>query len=846
MLKSSPLFLVPFCLGLAFAPLAQARVQDPAAAPAPSRTPQDLANAVERRAASTSFAALEEFGRRSLGRNDREGLHRLHHVAWILMNQAEFDRARLWNDRLAARAKTLKDQRYIEVARINTFVLRYDMGEDAVADDLRRLSIDASDWFARVHATRMWALALMDRDQIGDGLNLLTSADALIPVGDPYARAAQAGLWEITGMGLMQLNDIDGATAAFGRYEIDLADPAYPRPDFDTLYNLARLSAQVGDHAAADVFYQAHHRVTARADLPALKIYDANLCAIVAAAKDASRAVLDCLAPYGHDLGPAAFLAGSLLPRRAVAYARTGQVAQAAADLDEIRRRTAAGEFREDSASEIPHMEAELLFAQGAHRQAFEKLRDYHAQDKVAAARRFSAGIRQVTGDMQAQLAERRTQLETARANTGLQQAVIKSQRWIVGIAVVFLMSAGAALFWFWRQARRLRLARRRAEDANRAKSEFLANMSHEIRTPLNGVVAMADALGRSSLAAREREMVEVVRASATTLERLLSDILDSAKIEAGQITLEQAPFDLDATVSDLVALWRPRADERGVALTASVDPAVAGVVLGDVVRLRQILGNLVSNALKFTEAGTVSVTVSPGATGVRFSVRDSGCGFDQEQKARIFTRFQQADGSITRRFGGTGLGLAISRELTELMGGTLDCESTLGAGSTFWFELPLVPAEIDAPDAVAGPTEEAFPARILLADDHPANRKVVEIMLADAPTELICVDDGKKAVAAFETGGFDLVLMDMQMPVMDGLTATAAIRALEKAGKLKRTPVVMLTANALAEHVAAAAAAGADGHLAKPITMESLYEGMAGAIAAADEVARRTAAGSK
>src|SRR5690606_15916163 len=160
---------------------------------------------------------------------------------------------------------------------------------------------------------------------------------------------------------------------------------------------------------------------------------------------------------------------------------------------------------------------------------------------------------RQVTGDMQAQLAERRSQLETARANTGLQQAVINSQRWIVAIAVVFLLSAGAAVFWLWRQAVRLRLARRVAEDANRAKSEFLANMSHEIRTPLNGVVAMADALNRSALPPREREMVEVVRASATTLERLLSDILDSAKIEAGQITLEQAPFDLDASVSDVV-----------------------------------------------------------------------------------------------------------------------------------------------------------------------------------------------------------------------------------------------------------------------------------------------------
>ena len=321
--------------------------------------------------------------------------------------------------------------------------------------------------------------------------------------------------------------------------------------------------------------------------------------------------------------------------------------------------------------------------------------------------------------------------------------------------------------------------------------------------------------------------MVELIRSSSATLERLLSDILDSAKIEAGQVTLERAAFDLEQAVRDVAALWRARAEEIGVALEVDFDPGLAGRVEGDPVRVRQVLTNLVSNALKFTAEGAVRLTVaSAGGDRVAFRVSDTGVGFDAEQKARIFGRFQQADGSITRRYGGTGLGLAISSTLVELMGGELDCDSAPGEGAAFWFDIPLPRASQAASVAAAGlePDASDRPLRILLADDHPANRKVVEIMLSATPMELLAVEDGRQAVEAFGAGGFDLVLMDMQMPVMDGLTATAAIRAMEKERGLSRTPVLMLTANAMAEHVEAGRAAGADGHLAKPITMETLF----------------------
>jgi signal transduction histidine kinase/CheY-like chemotaxis protein len=832
-----------------------------AQASTPPRSPTALIDAVERRASATDFRALDQFGEEAMTRRDREGLNRLYHVAWIYLNQGEFDQARLWNGQLEAAARGLHDSRYLTIAHLNDLAIRYDNGEPAAADQMRQLAATQTDWFARVHATRLYALSLMDNDRIGDALKMLAEIDGTIPERDPYANTAHAGVWEVAGIGLMKLNDFEGSATAFGKFEIDFANPAYPRPDFDSLYNLARLAVQVGDQPLANRLAAAHHRLAARTGLQSLLVYDASLCASVAQARHAPRDVLKCIAPYGRELGAAAFLAGRLLPMRAIANAQLGNVAEARADLAEIRRREATGAFREDGASEIPHVEAELLFAEGHSEAAYRKLRDYDHAAEVQANRRFSAGIRQVTGDMQDKLDRRRQQLETERANTVLQKDVIRSQNWIVGIAAVFFLSAIATLIWQFRLSRHLRHARRRAEAANLSKSEFLANMSHEIRTPLNGIVAMADTLARAEMKPREQEMVEVIRASGVTLERLLSDILDSARIESGNVTIETAPFHLGDTARGVGMLWAQAAEEKAVMLAVSIDPALDHIVSGDPVRFRQILTNLISNALKFTDAGSVRVTGEMTGAGVaRFTVSDTGVGFDDAEKERIFGRFQQADGSITRRFGGTGLGLAISRDLSELMGGTLDCRSRPGEGATFWFDLPLPACEAPAPiETVNASNDEGgwtpvseeeggATLRILLADDHPANRKVVEIMLAESAVELVPVENGQEAVDAYAAsleGGprFDLILMDMQMPVMDGLTATAAIRTLEVGQAAARTPIIMLTANALAEHVAAGKAAGADSHLAKPITLTTLFTAIETTLAGVESEAEREAA---
>ena len=405
--------------------------------------------------------------------------------------------------------------------------------------------------------------------------------------------------------------------------------------------------------------------------------------------------------------------------------------------------------------------------------------------------------------------------------------------RHLRGVADIFRNEAGAPIrvigvTWDTTDLRRLAAD---AQAANEAKTRFLATMSHEIRTPLNGVLGMAQVLATDAgLSPEQRGRVGVIRESGEALLAILNDILDLTKIEAGKLELEETSFDLGRVLASVHATFASIAEEKDLALTVDVGDA-AGTYHGDPTRLRQIISNLISNALKFTAEGEVRVSAQTTAGGLAIAVSDTGIGIRLDAIDKVFGSFTQADSSVTRLHGGTGLGLAICRELAGLMGGDLTVESEFGHGATFRLEAPLprvaeppTAAEVDEPPPTP---QDAGALRVLVAEDNATNQLVLQALLAQFEVEPVIVGDGQQAIEAWRGQDWDVILMDVQMPVLDGVSAARAIRAEEAATGRARTPIVALTANAMTQQVASYLEAGMDGYVPKPIDIRALLSAL-------------------
>jgi signal transduction histidine kinase/ActR/RegA family two-component response regulator len=377
--------------------------------------------------------------------------------------------------------------------------------------------------------------------------------------------------------------------------------------------------------------------------------------------------------------------------------------------------------------------------------------------------------------------------------------------------------------------------ARRRAETANQAKSEFLAVMSHELRTPLASVIGGVDLLAATPLTREQRAFVDQALASSLQLTELIGDILDFSKLEAGQTVLERLPFPLREVLRSAIAIAAPRAQSKGLATMLEVDADVADLRIGDPTRLRQVVLNLLTNAVKFTERGSVRVTASAAGEPetLRIAVADTGIGIGPELRSRLFEKFTQADQTITRRFGGTGLGLAICRQLVVAMGGRIDFESEVGRGTTFWFTCRLPVADAPETAAPTPPADAAPPhpadrleARVLLVEDNDVNRRLLGHLIGGWGIEVAFANDGRAGVAAAEAARFDAILMDIQMPGMDGIEAVRLIRSRE--GPNRSTPIIALTGNAFEDDRQSAMAAGFNDYLAKPVRPDVLKDAIA------------------
>ncbi|AZS22630.1 response regulator [Caulobacter sp. FWC26] len=794
---------------------------------------------------------IERAGARALRETGQTRLYGLWRVLYAFKSnqiRGSFD---VWAARTKAVAQRDKDAALLALVDLETLAYRHESGGFQAFQD--------ADWdrFLQRSGPDIRLMAGIERvrhlGQIGRWAQAARLAAELTGELERRGRIAQpllAELHQVHSYTLADLGDKEGALDHMTQAAaLDERDSFYVRK-IERVYDIAFTAADLGELDAAERFAALHHKLTVADGDPDLLTWDRFLCARIAGLRDTPAKVMSCLAPAaGLLVKPDRRLQARMLGQRALAQAQLGQSEAARRDLDQLRGLPETLVSRDLALEAL--VEAYIDRGEGRDAEAFRKLDAWRKADSLAARKAYARGVAEMSTALESELRAKRDESRRLTEEVRLSRSLARASG-VIALLLGVLVAGAAAWAFLQRQASgRLKRAQQRAEAANTAKSAFLAMMSYELRTPLNGMLGLAQALRAGDLRHEQREQVELIMDSGDTLLVLLNDILDLSKIEAGKLEIAPTAGDIVQTCARLVGGYQPTALEKGVVLTFRLESAAPGPLMFDGVRVRQCLTNLVSNALKFTSEGKVEVALACYPEGddrvrVRLRVADTGIGMNAATVAKLFRPFTQADASTTRNFGGTGLGLNITRRLVKMMRGDIKVESEEGVGSIFTIEMLVDRAESAAPQVFEeeGAEEEArFAAlqgrRVLVVDDHPVNRRVIRLFLEPFDCDLVEAENGQQALEALERAAVDLVLMDVNMPVMDGLEAT---RRLRLDPRFARLPVIALTADVMSAQIKTCLDAGCDAHVAKPIDLRNLLSVMDRCLARS--VAREAAVG--
>jgi len=780
---------------------------------------------------------VERAGRKALRQHGAERLYGLWRVLYAYKSNQVRGRFEAWTVETRLAAQRDDDPSLTALADLMTLAYRHETGgyrAFSPADWKRLLEGPSPDvrMMAGIERVRdlgqngHWALAAR---LAGD----LTSE---IERRGAVARPLLAEAHQVHSYTLADIGDKEGALDHMAQAaSLDERDAFYMRR-IERLYDIGYAAVELGELDAADHFVTLHAQMAKAGGDRDLKTWTQFLCALAAEARADPRKTLACLAPMQDELRqPDRRLHVLMLQRRLVAEAMLGDAVAARADLTALRTVPASLVPRDPQVELLA--EAYLDQAEGRGAQAFQKLDAWRRIDRAQTNQAHARSVAEMSSALESELRAKRDESRRLAAEVRLNRQLAQASG-VIALLLALLVAGGVTwAIYLRRTSQHLREAREHAEAANQAKSAFLAVMSHELRTPLNGMLGLAQSLRSEDLSDHQREQIDLILDSGDTLLVLLNDILDLSKIEAGKLEIAPTAGDLAQVCARLIGGYQPTARDKGIELIFRVEGVPPGPLLFDSVRLRQCLTNLVSNALKFTSAGRVEVILTCGpdlASGrqrIRLKVSDTGIGMSEATLAKLFRAFTQADASTTRTFGGTGLGLNITRRLVEMMGGDIQVESREGQGSVFTVEMlaDACAASDEAPDEAAGAEDEpSFAAlqgrRVLVVDDHPVNRRVIRLFLTPFECELIEAENGREALDALEASPIDIVLMDVNMPVMDGLEATRQLRA---DPRFERLPVIALTADVMSAQIKTCLAAGADAHVAKPIDLRDLLSAM-------------------